>query len=167
MPSPISRRPAGLLDLLLSQQQGENPDNLGNSVSPTIDLTDFYETDRVSVATATANFTGLTAVTVTVPAAENWKLYGVSASWTWATANQDLKVKFELRNIPVSEHILASPSLQTSTGATDTGSVAFMLPHPRIIPPGTLVRCRGETINLDAQANIAVKLNVLHVRMEV
>lgn len=168
MSSPISRRPGGLLDLLLAQQQGKNPTLLEDTVAPVIDLTEFYATDRLTVTNAVKNFTGVNITEeITIPAAEQWWVRSVSATGAFATVNQTIRFDVIVDNVPSNSTILHSSGQLAAVGATDRWSFAFYLPSPLIFPPGVDFRFRATEINLDAQANIQATLTVMYTRMEV
>jgi hypothetical protein len=168
MGSPISRRPQGLLDLLLAQQQGANPGDLRDDVSSTLDLFEFYAVERMAIS---ATGTAIAAVdgqsSVTVPATEAWRLIAVSGAWTWATANQDLKLSLQIRNVSGTNMHLSTGELRTSTGVSDKDAQAFVMPVPILLPSGSQLRLIAQSLNLDGQASISVTNSVLHTRMQV
>ena len=124
MPSPISRRPAGLLDLLLTQQQGENPNDLLESVQPTLDLLRFYAPDRMEVAGTTLTHTGVGSNgSIEVPAGQTWLTFGVASSVTFATVNQRISCSCRLNNIVSNPFwFTALGGVRTPVGATDVSN---------------------------------------------
>lgn len=167
MASPISRRPGGLLDLLLTQQQGKNPTMLGDAVSPVIEMAKFYETDRLTVSQGTANFTAVGSVaTLSVPAAETWLLRGLGSRWSWATASQDLKFHYQFVSLPTTTYDLPGSGLLAATGIGDTDSFSLVMSDPFFIPSGTQIRCICDSIALDGEANILQRVEALYVRLE-
>lgn len=168
MPSPIARRPSGLLDLLLTQQQGKNPSLLGESLSPVLDLGKFYESDRLTTATLaiTVTATGVSSTTQ-VPSGEVWKLLGFGARGTFATVNQRLSLSFRLSTLPGGGIVDMAALTFAPTGAVDKFGDGFMMPEPMILPPGSSITAVATNLNLDGQANIGVSGGLLFVRMDV
>ena len=166
MGSPISRRPAGLLDLLLTQQQGQNPNDLQSTLQPILNLGPFYESERLEVESQGVGFTAVgNSTALAVPAGEVWKLNFLSADWTFATANQELGLVLQL--YPGGSQIdVYSPGVIAAPAAASESSISFSAPQPLVLPSGTLVRVRVEHIDLDGEANIAVTLRSCHVRMD-
>jgi len=167
MPSPISRRPAGLLDLLLAQQQGQNPTDLIDSVSPTIDMLKFYEAERLDVTRDVKNVTAVGDVgAVDIPAGEYWKVLAIACNWVFATVNQRLGIRIEVKNIGETRQDLITSVVKTPTGATDEAAVALRLGSPVIFPSGTTLQSRASSLALDGEANIQLTTTVFYVRME-
>lgn len=170
MASPIARRPAGLLDLLLSQQQGTNPSNLSDNVNPTIDMAQFYYQDRLSVKTQNDNETAVGGtVTITVPAGESWLLWASSFAVQFATVNQRIYCYGHLTGLKGSTspcYFTDYGGMKTPTGATDIVVGAYWFPNGFIVPSGTNIVAVVGSINLDAQPNIQVNHRVLYARME-
>lgn len=167
MASPISRRPGGLLDLLLTQQQGENPRQLLDAVAPTIEMWPFYQTDRLKIL---GNTTVLTAVgnigTRTVPSGEIWKLIGVGYFATFATAAQRLGISAELVNLPDTLFGIHDFGTVTAAAIGDIYYKSFWVPEPLLLPSGASIRGRCTSLDLDGEANIQVTQQLLFVRME-
>lgn len=167
MPSPISRRPGGMLDLLLSQQQGQNPNDLKDDVQPGLDMFRFYAQDRLNTESVSKAWTAVTANTeISVPSGEAWVVYALGAYGTFATVNQ--YIELELFLIGRGDNgLIHNTGLQTPQGATDRFSDAFWLPDPIICPPGSRFRYVCTKLNLDAQANITTNNTCIYTRLEV
>lgn len=168
MPAPISRRPSGILDLLLAQQQGQNPNNLVDDVQPVLDLEKFYEPDRLSVASTT---TALTAVgstsTILVPAGERWKIYSIGVAGSFATVNQQLQVYVTLSGISgAALHYAHKFDTFAPVGATDIFAGGFWLPDPLLLPSGVSIKFTAASISLDAQPSISIQPRVLYVELQ-
>ena len=170
MAGPIARRPAGLLDLLLTQQQGKNPSELGDMLSPIIDLLPFYAQDRLSGAVGNKACTAVgDNVGITVPAGESWLVWTTSFSATFATVNQNISVYVELRGAAgTTQPVYLSDlgGLKSADGATDIVVGAQCFDKGLMIPSGTELRFVCGALNLDAQANITFRGRVLYARME-
>ena len=86
MPSRINRPPVGLQDLLGSQSFGDNPNELLQFVTPTLDLEQFYESDLIDATALAVQIPGTLAATnididqpegsLWIPYAENLTLNG-------------------------------------------------------------------------------------------
>lgn len=169
MPSPISRRPQGLLDLLLTQQQGKNPSDLLDTVQPIVDMTQFYQTDRVTVEQGAGVMTAVGQnVDITIPSGEAWKVYTASSFCTFATVDQEFGAYLTVRNIPSASPVLSNfGGTRAAVGATDQSGVAENFPAPLIYPSGAVFRFTCAEIDLDGQANINHNVRILYIRMEV
>ena len=168
MAGTISRRPAGLLDLLLTQQQGDNPSVLGDTVWPGIDLGPFYDQERLTITNGSSAFTGLAQTnTMTIPSGESWRLLAFGLRGSFATANQYIQLGFQIGGVSGSASVDIDARLFTAVGATDLYSGSFPWVKGNIIfPSGTNFRTKVESLNLDAQANLTVSVNALYVRMD-
>lgn len=168
MAGPIARRPTGLLDLLLTQQQGKNPAELGEQLEPTIELIEFYALDRLTVTTQVTAVVGVgNNLNIEVPGNEVWRLLNVGIRFNWATVNQTFGIRVELRDVPgggVSVLTDFGGTLSPSL-ATDQAGKGHQLPNPILIPPGATIRGDVTNVNLDAQPNISVTLSVLYHRL--
>lgn len=167
MASPIARRPAGLLDLLLTQQQGRNPDDLLDTVQPVLDITKFYDAERVETKALTTSVSALGGFGgIGVDAGQVWKVYGVAFFNNFATVNQRIGIAGEILNKQVSDFHYHNFGIVTATGATDVNVNSFMWPNPVHWTSGDTFRGRCTSINLDAQPNISVTMQMMYVRME-
>jgi len=168
MPSPISRRPAGLLDLLLTQQQGANPRELRDDVQPIIDMSAFYESERLAGQSngiaVTANGPQ-TADQITIPDGEYWKVLGFGAYFDPSVNNMAVGLSFwaRLSNVPLP---LTEQVYSDQIGATSFFSWGELLPQPIHFPSGTSFFIDVGRILLQGQPNALVTQYVLYVRME-
>ena len=167
MAGPIARRPAGLLDLLLTQQQGRNPSVLGDDLLPIIDMLHFYEQERLTseFAAITVN-SAADSTTFTVPAGESWKCIGLSARGSFATAAQSIAMGGRISGIEGQGILELSTKSAASTAISDLFGFLFDLPECRIWPSGTKFSVISRAVDLDAQASISVTATVYYVRME-
>lgn len=168
MAGPIARRPSGLLDLLLTQQQGKNPTQLGDTTIPTLDLSPFYLQDRLEnkrvavVANATTDSVG-----IEVPASETWWVYGYGISGIFATVNQSIKARVRLTNITGDSGAELPAMAVSAVGATDIFSDGVFLPQPIMLSSGAELLMQTMSLNLDGQANITVTFSGLFARMTI
>ena len=168
MASPISRRPTGLLDLLLTQQQGENPRTLLDSVSPTIDLVKFYESQRLDTSQSSFAVTAVgNSADISIPQAEYWKVIGFDAKWVAGAANQSMGLRFEVGG--VASNLLFDFFSQDITRAAigDVAAYTFMLPQTIIYPSGSFFRFRVTELTLGGAGSISVTITAHYVRMDV
>lgn len=169
MAGPIARRPNGLLDLLLAQQQGKNPATLGDSVVPVIDLGPFYNSERVSMARTTGTYTvSGGAVTLSIPTGEAWKVLAISCNGSFSAVAQRMAMNAQIVNIPGGSAGVG-PTWKlcdvTSVAATDTFGGAACL-DDWILLGGVQFRFICSIIDLAAQPNIPAAVTVTYVRME-
>ena len=167
MASPISRRPAGLLDLLLSQQQGQNPTKLEDDVQPIIDMSQFYEADRISIDALTTNLSavGVTA-THTVPAGEHWKLIAVGFAGVFNAANQRVQIYFSFSGFSgTALGYSIGWDAKTAAAASDVYADGLYFPQPLIVPSGTELKFSCGSLDLQASTTSLLS-RVIYVRME-
>jgi hypothetical protein len=91
MPQPISRFPAGFLDLVGSQNFGENPRSLSDLVAPVVDIgSQYLVTLQVALFGNTAaganGFNGFTTTQLIVPVGEVWKVVALNTTVVSAAA---------------------------------------------------------------------------------
>lgn len=166
MGGPIARRPAGLLDLLLAQQQGKNPSSLGDDVLPVIEITDFYNQERIITQGGSLSMTAVNGTnTITIPAGEVWRPIYHACSGTFATTNQTVRIGWEIGSLPGSWQVTHKTERFEAVGATDKFGNAAAFPGC-IFPSGTKFLLRVQEINLDAQANIGLNVQMAYIRME-
>lgn len=167
MPSPISRRPAGLLDLLLAQQQGKNPADLLESVQPILDMVPFYNTDRLTDSNQAFGATAVGGGTnIEVPAGEYWRMISAGIFVTFATVNQEIKVSLALSQIgSTTQYITEFDGLRSAVRANDQEIGGYDFPSNLIVPSGARFRFECDSINLDGQPSIVVSGTLLYVRM--
>lgn len=168
MSGPIARRPAGLLDLLLTQQQGKNPNELGDMLLPVIDLSPFYMQERLTTATTSlTNAVVGSSATITIPAGESWMMHFLSVRGSFNAVNQRLKVGFRAASIDGGTIIDIGQTEQLDAiGATDGYSGQVQFAPGSIYPAGTRFLASTQVVDLALGANISGSLNALFVRME-
>lgn len=172
MPSPISRRPSGLLDLLLTQQQGKNPSTLLDDVLPVLEMRPFYAQDRLTVEREALAVTasGIQATQIDVPQGESWMVFGFGLRIEYATAAQSCTADLL---IDISSVTFAGITFAPSaTNVIDPGFASqemnngFLLPQPIAFPSGTEFKLDLQRINLDGQPNLLMLFSCLYTRME-
>lgn len=171
MASPISRRPTGLLDLLLTQQQGKNPDKLGDDVIPVIEMRPFYSQERFDIERQSM------AITVNgdygaieVPAGETWFVYAFGLRLEYATAAQyltaDLTIDWTATTFAGFNYNIHGRNGMDPDFANQDMNAGFWLPQPLVFPSGVKFNCEINRINLDGQPNILGLHHCLYTRME-
>ena len=168
MGSPISRRPTGLLDLLLTQQQGANPKELEDDVQPIIDMGPFYEAERLTSINASnaVTATGIQASTIDVPPGEYWKLLCFTVYVDFGAGNQDISPFIRLKNLGSLIHIV-TPRFGSSSAFTLAQGEVLWLPQPLHCPSGVSFEMNVEGLDLQGQPNILTLMEALYVRMDI
>lgn len=165
MAGPIARRPAGLLDLLLTQQRGQNPNLLGETLVPTIDLGPFYDQERLEVneTTRTASAVG-NSDAITVPAGESWRVLNVSCRGTFNAVNQVIKLGL-FASVGGSDFVMLAENRAATVGATDSMAVAANL-HGAMFPPGSQFGVLVMELDLALGTAFSIVTTTLNVRMQ-
>lgn len=169
MGGPIARRPLGLLDLLLSQQQGDNPNDLGDSVQATLDLAGFYQSERITTESvaATSAVVGSSA-SITIPQGEAWRMLYCGTRGSFNAIGQQLRVAFRMSSLPGGGIVdLGQTLIITAIGAADGYSGQHVFSGRDIYPPGTRFLTSSQVVNLAAGGNISGTFTVCYVRLEV
>jgi len=170
MSSPISRRPGGFLDLLLTQQQGKNPGELLDTVQPSIDMLPFYCPERLTISTATNAVTtkGIQANAVEIPAGENWLVYGVGFFIEFQTGTQYIGPAC-LARVGTKRHSLGwwdPTDIDAVVGTNEGWYLNENLPQPLIFPSGAKFEMNAAVVALGGQPNLNTIMSVMYTRME-
>lgn len=153
--SKINTTPVGLQDFLGSKNFGRNPSELGQVVSPSLDLKPFLGVYEQRLARATDLRTGVgVCCSLTVPEGEAWYLIAVSAriDGAVAAANYRLAITLEspIGGIPTG---IGMPLAEAGTGvnlvAGDLFGVVYRPSEPQILNSGTI-------LNLHYYKNVGV-----------
>lgn len=143
-PLTIQRFPRGLLDLLGSKSNGDNPTVLSPTVVPILDLSAMYQFDKMearNASTNVVNLTGAWAVTgsiFTVPAGEIWLLHNLSVN-----SNANLGAGESYTLVPAiyrtqwSQWQLGPNACSGSVG--NRPSIGWQFERPEIMRPGDTV----------------------------
>ena len=133
----INRAPIGLLDLLLTQAGGRNPDQLIESVRPTLDIEKFYYPDRMNAFNETFSLSQGQLDFVAVPDDQSWLLLGVGSEVDLVTNTEDAQLSYFIERIPGQglNGILIGSSPYWEIATTNTWEAAhFMwLPTPLLL----------------------------------
>lgn len=146
--SQINRPPIGLQQLLGSQNFGDNPDDLRQGVVPTIDLTPFYGSGVLRVATITGSRTS-EGIICTQPLFGTVMLIGASAWNTqslFAAENCSLAITLtglseESPGATAAEHLLIAQQ-PVSWPNTSEPALGYTFPSPLVFENGVSVNAR-------------------------
>jgi len=142
-PLDIQRYPTGLIDLLGMRATGDTPFQLGQATIGTVDLTDYYLTDRVvglglqlPAAIAATGF--VAAVGSTVPTGQLWQVYSAAMIVPALAAATALKTAFVIRRAFAAYQVLvATPQIPAAEGFI--GGITFE--RPMVMRPGDDFGC--------------------------
>lgn len=144
-PLTIQRYPRGLLDLLGSKSNGDNPTVLAQAVAPVIDVTALYQFDLVESRSATTNAAnlcgayGVTGTHLTVPAGELWLLHNLSfAANTNLIAGETYQVRGAIYRSQWAAWQLSEVAVACS-GANTRPALGWQFARPEIMRPGDSV----------------------------
>lgn len=161
MPGLVQRVPAGLLQVLNSVSQGENPRLLADDVQGVLELLQFYGlSQRQILQNQNAALTAGTPLGVNLP--NSWCVfYGADIRIAKTATLTALRGSISLLRTSGSSLVLASADLGPY-GATQVGnaSVPFWAPYPMLIPPGGVILSRADIIGTDASVNATLTVEV-------
>jgi hypothetical protein len=159
--SKIHRPPRGLQHLLGSQSFGQNPDELAQSVQPTLDLTGYYSSELLKTAVVTGALAAdgqVGSITFNAPVAI--VAMGCEAS---TAISADEFVSWDLRLDDLGGTGQAVPvyeSLRSQYFSGDYISTGFMLPYPLVVPGGCTARAFLRTYSGNL---LTIQFRVLYV----
>ena len=142
----INRVPQGLLPLLDAKTGGNTPSDFSGVLSPGIDLTEFYaadiplEIENTQVAGSTQAPPGIIA-DVTVPAGEQWLVYGGSAICTYSSTALSVRTQLVFRPAsPLSAVVVLAVDVPGPFSAVvgQTQSAAWRPSRPWIVRSGSV-----------------------------
>lgn len=150
MPFKIQKPPSGLIQFLRMVTGGRAPDALSEQVVPTIEMQEFYASDRfeiVSGVTSVAIGGVNTFVDVEVPSSERWRVHGIGAQLDSWSVTGETAICQPFINIARSQAFWSPIERPFGIPIADTGQ-AFSVGAsvgPFILPPGALVRAINYT----------------------
>ncbi len=161
----VNRIPRGFLDFVGAQTGGKNPPVTENAVSPTIEMTPFYQAQTLAGVNDTVAHTVVgSSLNVAVPEGETWLLFAASIRTTYP-ANSFDQWELTLNELPRGNVIdLASfPAIWSTRvlgnlavpGQRDIDSVSFPTPYP--LSAGTIIRAtttQRDTLGVSRTARI-------------
>lgn len=159
----INRAPEGLLGFLDLKQLGVNPQSLGQSVAPTLDLEKYYSADLINVVRANQAYGAVVGnfAQLTIPSGECWMVYGIEAHVLVAGAGTITICPL----IGMSQGFYAAEAMPFGQvlGVNDISVCTRMFPTPIVFPPGTDFFCSI----LDNTSTGTAFTDVLRVRLPI
>ena len=165
----INRVPLGLLDLLQSKTDGVNPGDLSEVVVGTIDLGEFYFSERIA-----HEFFQYTSAaiddnnSITVPAGENWILWAIDVTYINGVLTDVQDVGVALERFPSAPSVLQAVDIfntgdmvTTVAGQTSTRSEIFE--RPIFIPSGMIIRATTNNFVLTTHT-IAINMGIYRLQ---
>lgn len=157
----INRQPTGLLDLLQVQAGGRNPDDLAQTVRPTIDIEPFYWPDRMRSVIEPFSLSGNQLDSITIPDGEVWKVLTIAALCT-LDAGAECGISFFIEQVQPQGAggtlIAGFPELSHSNLGPARTNAAVQLPVPLILTSPQII-----AIRMDYETNAAAVVGELHV----
>lgn len=172
MPQQTNRIPFGFLDLIGAEVGGKTPPVYADEVKPTVDMTELYLGNTLSVANNTFAHTAAgQTVLVSVPDGETWLLRACSSRTSPAVGAADFEQwNFRVNDLVRGETGVAGAFPIYFTTKLLTGvlvgqflSDSFYLPRPLSLLSGT--RLEANLIQRDANAARTVRIQYLINRM--
>lgn len=169
MPAPISRLPTGLLDMLLVQQQGENPRTLSTALQPSLDMNELYMSDRLDVDGNSFVVGAINAIgNVEVPASEIWYMRSMGIRGSFNTAGQSFTCGIQLRNLD--QTLIAnigSTGPLVSTSTTDRYNWGLFFPQPFFLRAGLNISAQVSQLDLDGGSNLVPEFTLVFNRFNI
>lgn len=163
--SKINTVPRGLQGYLGNTAQGINPDELARVVQSQVDLSPFYNVDRMRIATATV--TGTTpegGAIVRVPTGEIWQPIMMSSYAKTFTVGDVARLSCEIWS-PASNRVQIAVSDQITIGdVLDTVSAQYVWSYPMYFPSGWGFVAMGQ--EFDVAVAETKELNMFYYRLE-
>lgn len=166
----INRIPTGLLDFLLTQAGGRNPDNLLEQVRPVVDLEPFYYPDRWNAVSEAFSLSEGQRDFIEVPAGEAWLWQTVAIDMTIGASSQRASFAIEIERIP-GQGLNGIPVISPQEGlyfnsVTATGNLvwATFLPRPFLLTAGQrIVVFLGDELNGPINGSLEVTFIRLNI----
>lgn len=148
--SGINRIPQGLIDFLLTQAGGRNPDNLLESVRPVLDIEPYYYPDRYRAEIKAFNLTELQFEAIVIPDGEVWRLLSATIDVVMDVGEQAKMSLWIERMQPLGLNgvaIAGTKLINTMATAARSNVAPFDLPAQYVLTGGQriAVRCDWET----------------------
>lgn len=141
MPQKVQRIAPGLLSFLGLKGTGQNPTELGELLSPVVDLTPFYH--AIDLLTANASTAGLNTVgqstLIEVPAGETWRVMAAGYIATNLTAAGICHISILYQPPGTGNVVPITKPIRYVVGAagTERHDVGYWFPTPFIAPTGS------------------------------
>lgn len=164
MTGKIQTQAAGLLSLLGIKGTGDNPQELGAAVVPTVDMLAYYlprNLETQSNATGPAPLAAGAGVSITVPASEYWFVRDLSGSLLASAAAQQLGISLIYQPVAGSPGIGLGVTPNLASVAANDVARCFSR-QERIFGPGTVFTCSA--LNTNA-ANVTIAVSLAFIRL--
>lgn len=165
----INRTPSGLLDLLQSKTDGKNPQDLAETVAPTLDLLDLYLLQRISheFIVTVASGPGATNL-LDVTEGEVWGLFACGVQFIGAAVGQTMDLYVSLQQFPdapsaLSQVQIFAPPTLTAAAIGDQATAAVVFDRPIWLTPGLRIRLTSGSSSLSANASLNMSLYRLQI----
>lgn len=153
---------------------GAGPDKLSKTVTPSIDVTDFFFASELSIALQ--NAAGLTlsdqGPSIVQPQAEIWRVFGMSATITSTAPGQNVGVSFFIQNPPLSSNLYMQPLVSPppriaagTPGVNERADFGGMLPVPLITQPGTVFQA-ATIVACGGAGSLTLSFRVLYQKLK-
>lgn len=170
MPFSIQEFPSGLLPFFGIKSFGATPPELAELVAGTVDLTEMYLLERLSIKREINQpmTLGDQACTITVPEGEIWRVLGIGSALTPSATGTIVSVSHFLQRPPISgnEYIPLGPSMPPR--ATIAGEVrvdhAVLFPVPFYVSAGMIFQ-GAITADTGGATSLIYTLRVLYHRL--
>jgi len=165
--SGINRQPAGLLSFFGIKNTGRNPRDLATTISPTLDLHDWYlsqnsESVVVNSALAALGFSPF----YNVPETETWALLGVAVNSGAALgAGQSLRCGAAWTRPSPTAAVIAPLTNLSQTETTGAVAISWSAPEQLVfVPPGASI---GVYTSVLVAGPVSVNLHLTRIVMRI
>lgn len=151
----IQRVPRGLNDVL-SIFGGQTPKGLAEEIAGIIDTLQFYGLAQQQFQANAANIAQDGTVVLTVPSNQYWVLFQAHVVMSITAAVTAARVSVGFSSSSLTAHCIGAAADVLTVGVVYDWRMPWLLPYPRVLLPGTVIRAQLE--RLAGAANLAVGL---------
>lgn len=173
MASKINRTPEGLLGLLQSKANGQNPNLLMDEVRGGFDMFPLWAAFANFQESFSQTINAInTGPVVTVPNTEVWWLYSVRASFLSNDVNQSVRLAISLNDFPFvsggagSYTVVSDQDLRTPANGTRQDLI-HDFSQPLVVRPGTEIQSFARELNLNTAPSASLTTQALFARLPV
>lgn len=165
----INRFAQGALDLIGAKSDGRLPNQLGEVVNPTLDMSRFYKAQRFDQASnaGTFLFTG-TGPILSVPNTEAWEVLSFFGQLSFNVVGQSASIRLLLANLPSGATVVKAmnePIVSTSTD--QIVGLEYIAPEPFIMLPGQSIRTAIVDLDLNGAPSLIMNTYALIYRYSI
>lgn len=168
MPNQVQKPPWGYLDLIGAKSNGQNPNQVADMVSSTVELLPFFLVGRqidYSQSEVTKTLRDDRAV-VQVPAGEIWWVQGISGFLNASAAGVIMSavLRYRTRSSSFDQTVAYNDQPRTALAASSRLTLGWMPPQPLILSAGAqcLMILNEDTT---AAGNVAMNVTVSVIRL--